>query len=540
LDTPITSAWLTHAHVRLARLIALAAAFALALVMATLALPRPGDAAGAPAVYWGAYVQNGQNDNSLLDAFERNAGKHMSIVHWGQPWDNGGTFQEFHTQLFENIRERGSIPMITWGSWSVNHGPVQNDFRLSAITSGKYDAYIAEWARTAAAWGHPFFLRFDHEMNGNWQFPWAEQINGNNPGDYVRAWRHVHDIFTSVGATNATWVWCPNVSGSSTRPLDQLYPGDAYVDWTCLDGYNRTVDANDAWQSFAQVFGGSSFGGYNPHNSYRELLALAPSKPIMIGEVASTERGGSKANWITDMLGTQLPTNFPQIKALVWTEQRFEGLDWTIETSAASRSAFVNGIASSYYASNTFGSIGGGAIVPLADQVAVAPSSGGDVALAPVADTYTAWSNPDSAAGGSSQTLRADRSGTDTAFLRFDLSALAGKSITSASLRVHTTNLAWARSVADFDVKLVDSTDWDENWMSYRNPVPISPTVIGTLDVPNAPNTWYTVQIAPDALQAKVGSLLSVAVTGRSGDVVIFYSREAGAQLEPQLIVNYR
>ena len=91
-----------------------------------------------------------------------------------------------------------------------------------------------QWATAAKAWGHPFFLRFDHEMNGNWQFPWAELLNGNKPGDYVKAWRHVHDMFTSLGATNVSWVWCPNVSGGSTRPMAQLYPGDAYVDLTQL------------------------------------------------------------------------------------------------------------------------------------------------------------------------------------------------------------------------------------------------------------------------------------------------------------------
>ena len=67
----------------------------------------------------------------------------------------------------------------------------------------------------------------------------SEQANGNRPGEYVAAWRHVHDIFTSVGANDVTWVWCPNVDPDhKMQSLGSLYPGDAYVDWTCLDGYN--------------------------------------------------------------------------------------------------------------------------------------------------------------------------------------------------------------------------------------------------------------------------------------------------------------
>ena len=68
------------------------------------------------------------------------------------------------------------------------------------MISGKYDSYIPQnVAEDARDWGHPFFLRFDWEMNGNW-FPWSEGVNGNQSGEFVAAWRHVHDIFTSVGA----------------------------------------------------------------------------------------------------------------------------------------------------------------------------------------------------------------------------------------------------------------------------------------------------------------------------------------------------
>src|SRR4029078_8442886 len=137
-------------------------------------------------------------------------------------------------------------------SWDSSKGATQANFQLADVYNGTYDSYIREWATDAKACGHPYFLRFDHEMNGNWQFPWSEQINGNKPGEYIKAWRHVHDIFTSLGATNATWVWCPNVTGTSTTARSARYPGDSYVDWACLDGYNSAGDAGNQWQSFAQ------------------------------------------------------------------------------------------------------------------------------------------------------------------------------------------------------------------------------------------------------------------------------------------------
>jgi hypothetical protein len=201
-----------------------------ALSGAMLGGPRQALAGTPASVLWGAYITNGQADTSRLDAFESRTGKKMSIVHWGEEWMIGGVYGTFPTTYANNVRNRGSIPLITWESWNLGGGPTQPKFTLAKIAGGSHDGYITRWAQAAKVWGKPFFLRLDHEMNGDWQFPWSEQLNGNYPGDYIRAWRHVHDIFTSVGATNTTWVWCPNVSDNSTLPLSEVYPGDSYVD----------------------------------------------------------------------------------------------------------------------------------------------------------------------------------------------------------------------------------------------------------------------------------------------------------------------
>jgi mannan endo-1,4-beta-mannosidase len=389
----------------------------------TVGAAQPAVAADDASVYWGAYVNGAPFNLSILDDFEAQVGKHVSIVHWGQPWLMQGAFQPFQSHLYQVVRDRGSIPMIDWGSWDLGKGTDQAAFRLSTIAGGKYDAYIAEWARAARAWGGPFFLRFDWEMNGSWQFPWAEELNQNQPGDYVRAWQHVHDIFQQQGATNVSWVWCPNISSAKTRPLAQLYPGDNYVDWTCMDGYNFGAVSGGEWQTFAQVFSGSSFNVN--HNTYAELLALAPQKPIMIGETASSELGGSKAAWIKDML-SQLPSQFPQIKALTWFN--WDGGNsnetWPIASSPDAKRAFSEGIAAPAYAPNEFGSIAPMAAVaplagappaqpaplppPPADQPVVQPAPAD---VAPVADEafaatpvgdYTAASNQSDAVDDSS------------------------------------------------------------------------------------------------------------------------------------------
>lgn len=313
-------------------------------------------------VYWGAYVGGGQYgktdapwDMSSAIRLETEVGKRMSLLEWGQAWYECSTWcgmRGFRADIMNRARSGGYLPILSWGSYVSQKGPDQPDYKLSEILSGRYDAFIRRWARGAKAWGHPFFLRFDWEMNTN-SVPYSEHSNGNRRGEFVRMWRHVHDIFEEVGARDAQWVWCPNVEyGSSVKPLSSLYPGNNYVDWVCLDGYNwGTNPARPAgWTSFDQVF----------RHTYDLLTKrIAPTKPLMIGEMASTEFGGSKAEWITNAYGSAIPARFPRVSAVVWFNKYWDDMDWPIETSASAQEALRAAIASPVYVTNVFRSAEG-------------------------------------------------------------------------------------------------------------------------------------------------------------------------------------
>ncbi len=183
-------------------------------------------------------------------------------------------------------------------------------------------------------------------MNGTW-FPWAAGVNGNTAADYIAAWKHVHQIFTQAGATNASWVWCPYVNPNSTlTDMSTLYPGDEYVDWTCLDGYNWGPSATPPrkWRSFSYLFG----------PSYRQITEqIAPSKPLLVGETASSENGGSKKEWIESAFAS-LPKEFPRIQGLIWFDKEDNGMDWPLESSAEATAAFKTGIANPRYLANSY------------------------------------------------------------------------------------------------------------------------------------------------------------------------------------------
>src|SRR5262249_53407451 len=146
---------------------------------------------------------------------------------------------------------------------------------------------------------------------------------------FAPAWRHIVTTFRGEGATNVRWVWCP-FAHVGTRRTDEesrrYYPGDRYVDWIGMDGYNRgSARSWSRWRTFGQIFG----------PLYRDY---AGRKPLMICEVASTELGGDKSAWIRDM-SAKLGGEFSRVRALVWFDANKE-TDWRIDSSVASLHAF--------------------------------------------------------------------------------------------------------------------------------------------------------------------------------------------------------
>jgi Glycosyl hydrolase family 26 len=334
----------------------LAGAVLVSVCCALVFAPTAGAAKKPPRpLYWGAVIGKqltGESppwDMNALAWFEGLAKKNVSLLAFSSPFaDCSSTCTNFPfpTEAMEALRQRGTIPVLTWASQSVPtpKGLREPRYQNTDIVRGVHDEYIRDFAEQAKAWDEPFFLRFDQEMNGFW-FPWGEGVNGNPRGSFVKAWRHVHDIFTEVGATKATWVWCPNVDFTrKLTPLHSLYPGGRYVDWTCLDGFNWGKTANSGgWMSFSRVF----------RSTYKRVLKIAPRKPMMIGEVASEERGGSKPRWIRNTL-KEIPKRYPKVRALIWFEENDRGMHWPIESSRASRKAFASAIQRTVYRPNEF------------------------------------------------------------------------------------------------------------------------------------------------------------------------------------------
>lgn len=214
-------------------------------------------------------------------------------------------------EAFPFGREPSRTPLFAWDG--------RRD--LGEITSGRWDRLLRRRARDCREFGGPVYLRWAAEFNGAWNPSFGR------PHEFVAAWRHLVRTFRSAGAANVRFVWCPYAS----HGWRTYYPGDRFVDWVGMDGYNwGTTRAWSKWESFGEIFG----------PLYRDY---AGRKPLMICEVASAESGGSKATWIRDM-GAQLAGRFSNVRAVVWFDADKE-TDWRVSSSPASLRAFRSVVA---------------------------------------------------------------------------------------------------------------------------------------------------------------------------------------------------
>lgn len=212
---------------------------------------------------------------------------------------------------------RGTIPMITWAA-----------ARADRVAAGADDSGIRAAALQLKALHAPVLLRWFAEMDLSQNRTYAV-----SPATFVAAWRRIHDIFRRAGATNVRWVWCPSSSGFARQTAQAYYPGNAYVDWVCADGYNWAPELpGTSWSSFREIF--------EPFYAW----GLSVGKPMLIGEFGTVEgRAGAKAAWFTQA-DRAIRTQFPGIRAVVYFESDHQNFgrffNWKVTTSRSALAAF--------------------------------------------------------------------------------------------------------------------------------------------------------------------------------------------------------
>ncbi len=291
------------------------------------AVPAPGPAAAGsipeqllPAVgtLFGAYRQpragwSADQQKASITKLEGDLDRRLDIDQHYYRWD-----QSFPGWIEAWDLANGRIPMVSWGGVSTKQ-----------VNSGSKDAWIRAQADRVKLLGGPLLVRWFAEMDGA-----VHTSDAGSFTDFSAAWRRIRGIFQARGAKNALWVWCPNAFNFAGGRSQGFYPGDAYVDWICADGYNWAPGREGAkWTSFADVF--SAFYAW----------ASPRGKPLMIGETGVLERSpGEKAAWIAEAAAA-LKGGYPAIRAFVYFDAKktetYGTFDWRVDSTASSYEAYV-------------------------------------------------------------------------------------------------------------------------------------------------------------------------------------------------------
>ena len=164
------------------------------------------------------------------------------------------------------------------------------------------------------------------------------------------------------------------------------------------------------------------------------------------------------------------------------------------------------------------------------DDAAPPPPPPSTLTFAPTDDTYVQQASPTTTAGTSTR-IQVDGSPVKEILLKFNVTGLAGRPVTSARLRLYTTDPS---SVGGSFYRTVSSS-WSEatvNWSTAPAKSGGAITTVGSV----ATGTWAEADLTP----AVTGDgVLSLRVSSTSSNGANYASTEGGSATAPQLVVTY-
>lgn len=120
-----------------------------------------------------------------IEEFWINFGKKPYLMMIFVDWDN---FIE--DGIIQDVYAQECVLVLTWEPWRAVD---KKEIDYNAILSGDMDPYIADFAKKLKHINKPVFLRFAHEMNGNW-YPWSASKIGAQK--YIEIYRYIRDVFS--------------------------------------------------------------------------------------------------------------------------------------------------------------------------------------------------------------------------------------------------------------------------------------------------------------------------------------------------------
>jgi len=237
------------------------------------------------------------DDLSEAIAFNRWIKNKLSVVITFVPVDvSPYVRKQFVNEYLDALWKAGFVPIVTLEPWSI-----EEISSSKLLKNNNLREQFRAWANQFAKWIGPssqrkLILRPAHEMNGSW-YPWSADA-GVNPVEYRRMWRAVYDIFQDkvLCSDDIRWLWSINAETTADVDVAAYYPGDAYVDWVGVDGYNFGGSQDwSVWRNPESVF----------ERAFKKVRDISDA-PLSVPEFGcSSIRDGNidpvaKSSWVAD------------------------------------------------------------------------------------------------------------------------------------------------------------------------------------------------------------------------------------------------
>jgi Glycosyl hydrolase family 26 len=166
------------------------------------------------------------------------------------------------------------VPMIPCGSPSTQCQTNVSDYDL--VASGGANDHFKTLAENlvSAGFGNSY-IRLGWEMNSS-VMSWAICNQQGSAADswikdFVPAFQNIVTSMRSVSGANFKFIWNPIDTSSSSCPgvhMEDLYPGDKYVDAVGLDVYDGIATPMSDTTRFSDLRNGTGSGGYVAESPY--------------------------------------------------------------------------------------------------------------------------------------------------------------------------------------------------------------------------------------------------------------------------------
>lgn len=260
-----------------------------------------------------------------LPSLQKSAGKNVKTVSTYLTVGRG-----LDPKLVALAQQKGVKLLISWLPDKGSDSTKAPGYRLSAIAAGKFDPELRALGRQIATLKHGAIVRPMPDANTPW-YAWSGTANGNRPGDYVRAWKHVRKVLLAAAGSKVKLLWsvyARSVPDNKQNALSVYFPGAKQVDLVGADGYNFGTAQGLTWTAPADLFA----------PAYGVIQKLA-KKPFWISETGSTARGGDEGAWI-GALGQLGKTTMPKLAGVVWYDVKDATGDFRVPRKGAAAAAF--------------------------------------------------------------------------------------------------------------------------------------------------------------------------------------------------------